>query len=127
MAEAMNLFTLSAAAATLPPAILNVYMAWKPVGGRWGWCSSSDAPGRGWCVCRRRTPRCGRARGCAAGSTYGPASLCGSVFFCRLEALTRKQARVSQCFNCLVCCVNCLVFSPLVFNLFRSVKHQVRK
>jgi len=36
MAEAMTLFTLSAAAATLPPAILNVYMAWKPVGGRAG-------------------------------------------------------------------------------------------
>lgn len=34
MAEAMTLFTTSAAAATLPPAILNAYMAWKPVGGR---------------------------------------------------------------------------------------------
>ena len=34
MAEAMTLFTTSAAAATLPPAILNGYLAWKPVGGR---------------------------------------------------------------------------------------------
>ena len=34
MAEAMTLFTLSAAAATLPPTILNAYLAWKPVGGR---------------------------------------------------------------------------------------------
>lgn len=34
MAEAMILFTASAATATLPPAIRIAYMAWKPDGGR---------------------------------------------------------------------------------------------